>query len=64
VTVSPSDGVITRITNTSYNFTGLTPDNSYTVTVAGRNNVGVGRPFSGVVTVEGNLVYNICMKTL
>ena len=44
VTISPSDGVMMmRITDTSYNFTGLIPDNSYTVTVAGINNAGVGR---------------------
>ena len=43
VTISPSDGVVMmRITDTSYNFTGLTPDNSYTITVAGRNDAGVG----------------------
>jgi len=55
VTISSSDGVMMmRITDTSYNFTGLTPDNSYTVTVTGGNNAGAGRPFSGVVSVEGN----------
>ena len=43
VTISPSDGVMMmRITDTSYNFTGLTTNNSYTVTVAGRNDAGVG----------------------
>ena len=43
VTISPSDGVVMmKITDTSYNFTGITPDNSYTVTVAGRNSAGVG----------------------
>ena len=43
ITISPSDGVVMmRITDTSYNFTGLTPDNNYTVTVAGRNDAGVG----------------------
>ena len=31
-----------RITDTSYSFTGLTPDSSYTVTVAGRNDAGMG----------------------
>jgi len=31
-----------RITDTSYNFTGLSHDNNYTVSVAGRNNAGVG----------------------
>jgi len=31
---------------TSLNFTGLTPDNSYTVTVAGRNDAGVGESTS------------------
>ena len=41
VTISPSDGVVLmRITNTSYNFTGLMPDTNYTVTVAGRNFAG------------------------
>jgi len=58
VAISPSDGVMMmRITDNSYNFTGLTPDNSYTVTVASRNIVGVGRPFSGTVSVEGNNMY-------
>jgi len=43
VTISPSDGVVMmRITDTFYNFTGLTLDNNYTVTVAGRNDAGVG----------------------
>jgi len=43
VTISSSDGVMMmRITDTSYNFTGLIPDNSYAVTVAGRNDAGVG----------------------
>jgi len=31
-----------RITDTFYNFTGLTPDNSHSVTVAGRSNAGTG----------------------
>ena len=38
-----------RITDTSYNFTGLIPDNSYTVTVAGRNDAGVGESTNVVV---------------
>ena len=43
VTISPSDGVMMmRITNTSYNFTGLQFGTNYTVTVAGRNNAGAG----------------------
>ena len=43
VNVSPSDGVLLiRITDTSYNFTGLTPDTNYTVTVAASNMAGVG----------------------
>ena len=50
VTISPYDGVMMmRITDTSYNFTGLTPDNSYTVTVAGRNDAGVGESTNVVV---------------
>jgi len=43
-----------RITDTSYNFTGLSPDNSYTVTVTGRNDAGVGESVSKMVSVEGN----------
>ena len=42
VTISPSDGVVMmRLTDTSYNFTRLTPDNSYAVTVAVGNDAGV-----------------------
>ena len=52
VTISPSDGVmVMRITDTFYNITGLTPDNNYTVTVAGRNDAGVGIS-SGAITVR------------
>ena len=42
VTLASSDGVtmMMEITDTFYNFTGLEPDNSYTVTVAGRNHAG------------------------
>ena len=46
VTISSSDGVVLMMDTTiqtSYNFTGLTPDNSYTVTVAGRNDAGMGQ---------------------
>ena len=57
VTISPSDGVeMMRITNTSCNFTGLTPDNSYTVTVAGRNDAGVGESTDMIVLIAGKLV--------
>jgi len=57
VTISPFDGaLIMRITDTSNKFTGLTPDNSYTVTVTGRNNAGVGRSFSSIVSVEGDFI--------
>ena len=51
VTISPSDGMMTmRITDTSYNFTGLTSDNNYTVTVAGRNRAGIGESSVHVVS--------------
>ena len=43
-----------RITDTSYNFTGLISDNSYTVTVAGRNSAGVGESTARMVSVAGN----------
>ena len=43
VMISPSDGVIMmRITDTTYSFTGVISDNSYTVTVTGRNDDGMG----------------------
>ena len=42
VTISPSDGVIMMINDTSYNFTALTPGTDYTVTVAAINMTGVG----------------------
>ena len=45
VTISPSAGVMMiRITDTSYNFTGLQFGANYTVSVAGRNNAGLGEP--------------------
>ena len=57
-TISPSDGVMMmRITETSYNITGLTPDSSYTVTVAGRNDAGVGE--SASVTVNSPTIANV-----
>ena len=44
VMISPFDGVfMMRITDTSYNFTGVTSDNSYTVTVTSRNDIGMGQ---------------------
>jgi len=50
VTISPSDGVMMmRITDTSYNITGLTAENSYAITVASRNNAGVGESSVRVV---------------
>ena len=43
VTISPSDGVVMmRITNSFYILTDLTPRTNYSVTVAGRNDAGVG----------------------
>ena len=51
-----------RITNTSYNFTGLTPDNSYTVTVAGRNDAGVGESTTRMASVAGN--FSECFQSL
>ena len=58
VTISPSDGVtMIRINDTSYNFTGVTPDNNYTVTVTGRNYVGVGEPAK--VIVNAPIITNV-----
>jgi len=43
VTLSSSDDVMMmKTTDTSYNFTGLTPNNNYTVIVAGSNKAGEG----------------------
>jgi len=55
-----------RITDTSYNFTGLAPDNSYTVTVVGRNNAGVGESTSLVVRTlpYGTYVFAIILSPL
>jgi len=66
VTISPFDGVIMKkITDSSYNFTGLTPDNSYTVTVVGRNRAGVGESRM-MTTVAGDFdkLIHICMLAL
>ena len=42
VMISPSDGVtMMRVTDTSYNITGVTSVNNYTVTVTGRNDNGM-----------------------
>ena len=50
-----------RITDTSYNFTGLKPDTSYTVTVAGRSDAGVGEFISMVTTTAGkNQLFDVC----
>ena len=58
VAISPSDGVVMmRVSDTSYNFTGLTPDNNYTVTVAGINNADVGESGDMIVSAEGKLVH-------
>ena len=57
VRISPSSGVMMmRITDTSYNFTGLTSDSIYTVTVAGRNNIGVGESASVMVSFAGDFI--------
>ena len=58
--MSPSDGVmITAITNTSNNFTRLTPGTSYTVTVACINKAGTGE--SSTVTFH---VPTKCQSTM
>lgn len=46
-----------KITDNSYHFAGLAPDNSYTITVAGRNNIGVGESSSVAMTIAGNQNY-------
>jgi len=58
--ISSSDGVVVNTTiQTSYNFTGLTPDNNYTVTVAGRNDAGMGEPVRMIVSVAGNFFFHV-----
>ena len=43
VRISPSNGVtIINVTDTSYNFTGLTPNTNYSVTIFGVNKAGDG----------------------
>ena len=41
-----------RIAGTSYNSTGLTPDNSYTVTVTGRNDAGESETSMNITTLS------------
>jgi len=51
VLISSTDGVVMlRTTNTFYNFTGLRPGTSYTVTMVGINIAGVGK--SNMITVS------------
>ena len=56
LTISSSDGVVVMNTTiqTSYSFTGLTPDSDYTVAVAGVNDAGMGEPVRMIVSVAGN----------
>ena len=56
VMLSLPDGTLimnTTIEDNFYIFTGLTPDNTYTVTVAGRNNAGVGVSSTFVTRTKG-----------
>jgi len=54
VTLTSSDGVVMmRTIDTSYDFTGLTPNNNYTVTVAGRNVAGVGSAATEAFSAAG-----------
>ena len=57
VMISPSDGVnLTNLTDTRYNFYGLKPSNTYTVTVAGINQAGMGIP--------GDIMFNILTEDM
>ena len=52
VIISPSDGVtMMSITDTLYNFTGLTSNTNYTVTVVGINRAGAGESIAGTFYV-------------
>ena len=51
--------MITEITNTSNNFTGLSPGTSYTVTVAGINKAGTGESSTVTLHVPTN-----CQSTM
>ena len=58
VTFSSDSGVLMiQTTDTSYNFTWLTPDKNYTVTVVGRNDAGVGESSDMIVPVEGKSMH-------
>ena len=58
VTFSSGSGVLMmQTTNASYNFTWLTPDKNYTVTVAGRNDAGEGESSDMIVPVEGKSIH-------
>ena len=66
VTISPSDGVVMmRINDTSYNFTGLRHNDTYTVTINASNSAGnIDDLFNHSLTTAGiicNFVWNfIC----
>ena len=58
VTISPSDGVMaTRITDTSYHFTGLNTGITYSVAVNGANMAGVGAYTTIPVRTAGKFIY-------
>ena len=54
VTISPSDGMIMMITDTSYNFTGLLPGIIYTVSIEPSNIAGSGQAYAVMIITVPN----------
>ena len=71
VTILPDDDgvMMMRITDTSYNITGVTPNTRYNVNVSSRNDAGMGQSNMIIVTTPnmtndpiGNLYYHCAFR--
>ena len=54
VIISPSDVMIMMTTDTSYNFTGLTPGTDYTISIEPSNMAGSGQAYTGRIRTAPN----------
>lgn len=64
VTLSLPDGTTVNTTttdNTAYTFTNLAPNTSYNVTVASRNNAGLGESRSDTVRTLSEFFFDVCV---
>ena len=54
VTISPSDGMIMMINDTSCNFNGLTPGTDYAVSIEPSNMAGSGQAYTETIRTAPN----------